>query len=278
MRVEASPPQGRFTLAVADGDAQENYVAFAAGAGITPILCMARAVLESESGASFALFYGNRSAQSVLFKEQLADLKDSFPARFSLHHILSGEARDVDLLHGRLDKNRIKNLVRCGLINPQKTARFFICGPGEMIDNAGHALRELGVEEAKIRYEKFINIGVTIPPKAAAKSPPKKPPKPPTKTSQKSTQIEVILDGTIKRFAMPTDAPNIVDAAAAVGLDLPFSCKGGMCCTCRCKVLHGRVEMAVNYSLESWEIDAGFVLACQSRPLDESVTLDFDSV
>ena len=272
MRVQALPPQGRFTLAAAHNDKgnSKQYAAFAAGAGITPVLSLLRAVLDEPGGGAFTLFYGNTARAGVMFRDDLADLKDRFAGRFQLFHLLSREPQDVELLHGRLDPPRITRLAELGLLRLSATEGFFICGPGDMVANTVQALRALGVAQARIRTERFVNPGVTIT------SP--TPPTHPTDTPHDAARVQVIVDGATRRFSMRTDEPNIIDAAARSGLDLPHACKGGMCCTCRCKVVRGRATMALNYSLEPWELDAGYILACQSRPQTQTLTLDFDSV
>ncbi len=274
MELEALPPQGRFTLAIdPDPRARNRYAAFAAGAGITPVLCMIRAALEGEAASAFTLFYGNATGASVMFKDDLADLKDRFPGRFQLFHLLSREPREIELLHGRLDRKRIQNFARLGLLRPREIDGFFLCGPDRMIETVGETLRELGVARERIRFEKFVNAGVQITPARPAAAAPN-----PSAGARAGARVQVIFDGVTRRFSMDAGAPNIIDAAAGAGIELPYSCKGGMCCTCRCKVVRGRVEMAVNYSLELWELEAGFVLACQSRPASKTLTLDFDSV
>ena len=272
MDIEVMPPQGRFTLTI-DPHARNRYAAFAAGAGITPVLCMIHAALEGETASEFTLFYGNATGESVMFKDDLADLKDRFPSRFQLFHLLSREPLDVELLHGRLDQNRIQNFARLGLLHPAETDGFFLCGPGGMIETVRETLSRLGVPERRIHFEKFINAGVPITPARPAP-----PAHIPPGNAPAGARVQVIFDGVTRRFSMPAGAPNLIAAAAAAGIELPYSCKGGMCCTCRCKVMRGRVEMAVNYSLQPWELEAGFVLACQSRPTSKTLTLDFDSV
>ena len=270
MHIEVMPPQGRFTVTI-DPRTRNTYAAFAAGAGITPVLSMLRAVLEGENASVFTLFYGNSSRDSVMFRDDLADLKDRFANRFQLFHLLSREPQDVELLHGRLDPKRIRRFARLGLLLPAKTDRFFICGPDRMIETTGEALLELGVPKQRIHFEKFVNPGVKIAQDAPADSRQ-------TAALSGGTRVQVIFDGATRHFTMRASEPNIIDAAACAGFELPHSCKGGMCCTCRCKVVSGRVDMAVNYSLEPWELEAGYVLACQSRPQSKTLKLDFDSV
>lgn len=270
MELDVMAPLGRFTAAP-DEKAAGNYVAFAAGSGVTPILSIVKTVLTREPDSVFTLFYGNRDRNSVIFREQLEDLKDRFLQRFTLVHVLSREGQDVDLLHGRLDSERITSFAETGLFDPAAATSFFLCGPGDMIETGRDALEKLGVPSDRVRFELFTTGREGLQPtepmsdRAAA-------------AVSQGVRIETVLDGAVRAFDMESGDTNVVDAAHRQGIELPFSCKGGMCCTCRAKVKEGEVEMATNYSLEPWELEAGFVLACQSRPLTEKVLLDFDEV
>ncbi|MCR9134648.1 MAG: phenylacetate-CoA oxygenase/reductase subunit PaaK [Alphaproteobacteria bacterium] len=270
MALDVMAPLGRFT-AVPDAKATGNYVAFAAGSGVTPILSIVKTVLTREPDSVFTLFYGNRDRNSVIFREQLEDLKDRFLQRFTLVHVLSREGQDVDLLHGRLDAERIRSFAETGLFNPAEATTVFLCGPGNMIESGRDTLEKLGVPSDRIRYELFTtgreDMQLTEPMSDQAAA-----------AVSQGVRIETVLDGAVRAFDMVAGDTNVVDAAHRQGIELPFSCKGGMCCTCRAKVKDGKVEMAANYSLEPWELEAGFVLACQSRPLTEKVFLDFDEV
>jgi len=270
MALDVMPPLGRFTVMPGE-EASGNYVAFAAGSGVTPILSIVKTLLTREPDSVFTLFYGNRDRNSVIFREQLEDLKDRFMQRFTLVHVLSREGQDVDLLHGRLDADRITRFAAAGLFDPQTATRFFLCGPGDMIDTGRTALERLGVPSERIRFELFTtgregldNVAPVSEEAQAAIS--------------RGATIEAVLDGAVRAFQMREGDLNVVDAAHRQGIELPFSCKGGMCCTCRAKVKEGEVEMATNYSLEPWELEAGFVLTCQSRPLTDKVVLDYDAV
>lgn len=270
MELDVMAPLGRFTAA-SDGGAAGNYVAFAAGSGVTPILSIVKTILTREPNSVFTLFYGNRDRNSVIFREQLEDLKDRFLQRFTLVHVLSREGQDVDLLHGRLDADRIMTFAETGLFDPSFATTVFLCGPGDMIESGRGALEKLGVPSDRIRFELFttgregLASAKPMSEQAAA-------------AVNQGVRIETVLDGAVRAFDMEAGDTNVVDAAHRQGIELPFSCKGGMCCTCRAKVKEGQVEMAQNYSLEPWELEAGFVLACQSRPLSEKVVLDFDEV
>jgi len=260
------PPQGRFTALAGP---RHDYVLIAAGSGITPMLSIARTVLAHEPDSTITLVYGNRSTDSIMFREELDDLKDRYLARFSLVHVLSREAQDVELLHGRITGERIAELVRRGLIDAHDADGVFLCGPGAMIEDVSAALKALGVEEDRIRFERFTPADDAPAPRAPSEAA--------RKAAEKGVAIEVVLDGVRKRFTMTDANDTVLDAARAAGIELPYSCAGGMCCTCRCRVVEGTSEMAVNYSLQPWEIEAGFTLACQTRPTGERLVLDFDA-
>jgi ring-1,2-phenylacetyl-CoA epoxidase subunit PaaE len=269
MTLDVMIPEGRF-LAEPHAEVEGNYVAFAAGSGVTPILAIVKTLLEREPKSEITFFYGNRATDSILFRVALEDLKDRFLERFNLIHVLSREEQDVDLLHGRLDAGRIRKLAEAGLFDPAEVNSYFLCGPGDMIGQAKEALAGLGVAPEKIHSEMFVPADGAAPPRAVSKRA--------RETVQRGVHVETLLDGTRRSFEMLEGDGNVVAAAARQGLELPYSCKGGMCCTCRCKVVEGEVEMALNYSLEPWEMAAGFTLACQARPLTGKLVLDFDEV
>lgn len=264
-RIEVMPPDGRF--GVAPGGAHD-YLLIGAGSGITPLIAIASAVLEGEPESTVTLVYGNRDSGSIMFHEALEDLRDRHLTRFRLIHVLSREAQDVDLLHGRIDGERLRAMAASGLIELDRCDGVFLCGPGEMIDSAAEALAELGVSADRIHFERFTPAADAAPATPAsdrAKA-----------AAEAGAQISTILDGATRSFALKDGT--VLEAAHAAGLELPFSCAGGMCCTCRCKVVEGEAEMAVNYSLEPWEVEAGYVLACQARPTTKTLVLDFDQV
>jgi ring-1,2-phenylacetyl-CoA epoxidase subunit PaaE len=256
-------PDGRFGLPDAAGP--RVIAAFAAGSGITPILSIMRAVLANEPDSRFFLFYGNRSTASIMFRQQIEDLKDRYLSRLSVFHVLSREQQDVPALNGRLDADKLGVLLRA-VLPAALIDQALICGPRTMIEALPGALTGLGVAADRIHVERFT-------PSAGGRraAPVVEPGTPP------ACIATVIRDGA--RFDIPVAADEaLIDAAIRAGRDLPFACKGGMCCTCRAKVVEGRVDMAVNYSLEPWEIAAGFVLTCQSRPVTDRVVVDFDQV
>ncbi len=269
MSLDVMTPEGRF-VAEPQAEIEGEYVAFAAGSGVTPILSIVKSLLEREPHSRVTFFYGNRSTASIIFRTALEDLKDRFLERFRLVHVLSREAQDIDLLHGRLDADRIKQLAKVGLFDPATVDAYFLCGPGDMIEQAKEALGGLGVAAETIRAEMFLPADGAEAPRAASRRA--------QETARQGATIETVLDGARHSIEMVEGDDNVVAAAARQGLELPYSCKGGMCCTCRCKVVEGEAEMATNYSLEPWEQEAGFVLACQARPLTEKLVLDFDEV
>ena len=261
--IDVSPPEGRFTVPLR-ASAARSYVAIAAGSGITPILSLIRSVLAREPKSRFFLLYGNRTGRDIIFAEELARLKDRHLDRFSVTHVLSREAQDVPALNGRLDPDHIRRLLPA-LVPVAAIDRAFLCGPEAMMDGAAATLAELGLPPDRILREYFLagEGGHAAPPVEVAPTP--------------ATIAAIIIDGRRHEIPVPENTP-IIDAAIAAGLDLPYSCRGGMCCTCRARLIDGRAEMAVNYSLQQWEIDAGFILTCQARPLTPRLTLDYDAV
>ena len=260
-------PEGRFHRALQPGG-QGRYALFAAGSGITPVISVARTLLASEPESEVALFYGNRTAGDVIFREVLDDLKSRHLGRFSVLHVLSGEDQEVPLCHGRIDAARTQALMEA--FGPAETLdEALVCGPGDMAEAVPGALIAAGMPASRIRTERFTgNPGQIIAPQTVAAE----------ERAAGAAEVTVVLDGARRRFAMSFDGERIIDAGRRHGLDLPFSCKGGMCCTCRARLVSGRVDMLQNYSLERWELEAGFVLTCQSRPLTREVVLDYDAL
>ncbi|MGB3314709.1 MAG: 2Fe-2S iron-sulfur cluster-binding protein [Albidovulum sp.] len=259
-RVQVMPPEGRFIWR-----GETDVLLIAVGSGITPMMAIAAAVLET--GGQVTLVYGNRSVETIMFRAALDALKDRYLERFTMIHILSRGAQDVDVLNGRIDAAKIATLSAARGIDLKAAKGVFLCGPGGMIDEVTAALTAEGAAPDRIHQEHFIQSGEAprAPSRAAAKA------------AADSVTVEVLIDGRRRQFRYEEHDTGIIDAAQRQGVDLPWSCHGGMCCTCRCKVIGGRAEMAVNYSLEPWELEAGFVLACQSRPLTDKLTLDFDA-
>ncbi len=262
--LEAMPPFGQFHASI-DPQARKTYLGFAAGSGITPILSILRATLEHEPQSHFLLFYGNRRQSTTMFIDDLYALKNRFPERLELVFLFSREEQEFEIFHGRLDAAKVRELIDafCAGLEPDEA---FVCGPDTMIDTVSGVLGDLGLAADAIHIERYGAPRRAPQPAAAA----------PVDAAAGDASVTVIMDGHRKSFTMPHDGDSIVDAAARHGIELPYSCKGGVCATCRTKVVAGEVRMDANYGLEPWEVDKGFVLACQSHPLSESVTLDYD--
>jgi len=263
--LDVMTPTGRFGVVPAPDQAR-LYVGFAAGSGITPILSIIKGVLVREPSSRFFLFYGNRSTGGMLFREALEELKDRFIERLSVFHVISGEEQDIPILHGRLDGEKVKLLLR-SLVPAESVDHVFICGPLGMSEDIEATCRALGIAENRIHVERFVSeFGGKPRPKAVVQE--SAPPK---------ALAALIIDG--KRREVPVaDGEAILDAALRAGVDLPFACKGGMCSTCRARLVEGDAQMEVNYSLEPWELAKGFILTCQARPLTDRVVVDYDHV
>ena len=263
--IDVMTPTGRFGL-LARSETSRIYAGFAAGSGITPILSIVRGILQREPESRFFLFYGNRSTADMLFRTALEELKDRHLGRLSVFHVLSQEEQDIPVLNGRLDGARAR-LLLTHVVPASLVDDVFICGPLGMSEAVEAACVELGVPPARVHVERFVSeFGGKPRPKAPAPMP-----------DAPSRRAALIVDG--KRREVPVrDGEAILDAALRAGLDLPYACKGGMCSTCRAKVVEGIVTMDVNYSLEPWEIEAGFVLTCQAHPTTGHVMIDYDQV
>jgi ring-1,2-phenylacetyl-CoA epoxidase subunit PaaE len=263
--LDVMTPTGRFGVAHAPDQAR-LYVGFAAGSGITPILSIIKGVLAREPQSRFFLFYGNRTADGMLFLEELEELKDRFLQRLSLFHVISGEEQDIPILHGRLDGDKVRVLLR-SLVPAASVDHVFICGPMGMSEDIEATCRAIGIADEKMHVERFVSeFGGKPRPKAVVA--PGTPPK---------AMASLIIDG--KRREVPVaEGEAILDAALRAGMDLPFACKGGMCSTCRAKLVEGEAAMDVNYSREPWELKAGFILTCQARPCSDKVVVDYDHV
>ena len=275
--LEVLPPNGSFTPREA-APAAGTYVAFAAGCGITPVLSVIRALL-ARPGPRVILFYGNTAGARAMCLEELLALKDRYLERLSLHFVMTREPQEVALYNGRIDAPRVRQLAQA-LFPPREVSEYFVCGPGDMIEQVSSTLRELGVEPARIHAEHF-TVATTESAAAAqslqppAESPPAERPAA-VPADSGSAEVTVIMDGRRRSFTMQQEQDTVLDAAARAGLDLPFSCRAGVCSTCRTKVIRGEVEMAQNYALEDWELEQGYVLACQSRVKSPVLELDYD--
>ena len=264
--IEAMPPMGRFHTDL-DPAAARQYLGFAGGSGITPVLSIIRTVLSREPKSQFTLVYANRQISSIMFREELEDLKNSYLGRFSVIHVLEQEGQEIDLFTGLVDAGKMKALFT-HWIDAKAVDTAFICGPEPMMLAIAASLREHGLSDAQIKFELFAS---GQPGRAKVKA-----------VSQTAvapgsgTQATVTLDGTTRSFEMPRQGQSILEAALAADLDAPYSCKGGICSTCRCKVLEGEVEMLINHALEDYEVRAGYVLSCQAHPLSDRVVVTYD--
>jgi ring-1,2-phenylacetyl-CoA epoxidase subunit PaaE len=260
------PPEGRFTVKKRRA---LHRVGFAAGSGITPILSIAASTLEEQTQSKFTLVYGNRRMNSVMFNEALQDLKDRYPDRFTMIHVLSRQAQEVDLLQGRIDGAKVRALVDT-LLPAASMDEVFVCGPEAMIEATEQALLEAGVAAGRIHTERFASSPAVA---ATVQGNTDKAGNTPAATH--AVALTLVLDG--KQHDLPL-APHehVLDAALNAGLDLPYSCKAGVCCTCRCKVLEGSMTMDKNFTLDASEMAQGFVLSCQARAATQRVVLSFD--
>jgi ring-1,2-phenylacetyl-CoA epoxidase subunit PaaE len=274
--LEVMAPTGKFYTELNPLNSK-RYLAFAAGSGITPVLSLLKTILATEPGSHFTLIYGNRHRPSIIFREQLEALKNRYMRRLSIHHILSREKMDTLLNQGRIDAAKCEAL-SARLIDLSQTDEIFVCGPGEMIFTVKSWLEQKEVEEKKIHFELFHTPEEKTAHSGGVKERRKeKDWEPGPFLSGKVSRVTVKSDGISYDFSLPFEGEAILDAALQQGADLPFACKGGVCCTCRARLLEGKVEMEVNYALEAEELAAGFILTCQSHPRSERVIVDFDT-
>ncbi len=265
--LEVMPPMGKFTPHNADHK-QKHYLAFASGSGITPIMSIMKTVLETEPTCNFTLVYGNRSRTSVIFREAIEALKNTYMDRLRLYHVLSREYMEVPLFSGRIDADRCREFCRI-LIDVQTVDEAFLCGPESMVLGVRDELLQLGLNPDHVHIELF-----TSPDQAKPKA--DQLVKEARGSQGPSSKVSITLDGTTFDMDVPFEGETILDAALRHGADLPYACKGGVCCTCRALVTEGEIAMDVNYSLEHYEVEQGFVLTCQSHPRTERVIIDFD--
>lgn len=263
--LDIMPPNGKFSPSLNDEN-KKHYAAFAAGSGITPVISIIATTLATEPNSSFTLVYGNQSRSSIIFKEALEALKNKYINRLSIYHILSREKTDADINYGRIDAAKCEQIF-AKLLDINSVDEFFLCGPQEMSACVHDALVQRGIDSTKIRQELF-----TVTQKTGKR---KEQQITATQDSPKS-RITVRIDGMETSFDLAYDSDPIMDAALHEGMELPYACKGGMCCTCKAKLVEGEVEMEVHYGLEHDEIAAGFILTCQSHPKTPVVVVDFD--
>jgi ring-1,2-phenylacetyl-CoA epoxidase subunit PaaE len=258
--IDVMTPEGRFHTPLDAGQAR-HYVAFVAGSGITPVLSLVRTTLASEPKSRFTLVYGNRRLSATMFHEALWELKDRYLARFALYNVFSREEQEAELLNGRIDAAKARAFLE-RLIPADDIDEAFVCGPASMIDEVEGALLAAGVPRNHVHVERFGVPGAAVAPV--------------DDTEAAEARVTLIVDGVRREIDFHRGQHSILEAGRAAGIDLPFSCKGGMCSTCRARLLDGEVKMAKNYALEPHEVASGFVLTCQSYPLTERVVISFD--
>jgi ring-1,2-phenylacetyl-CoA epoxidase subunit PaaE len=264
--LEAMPPMGNFHTPL-NPDAAKHYLGFAGGSGITPVLSIIKTVLAAEPKSSFTLVYANRQISTIMFREELEDLKNRYLGRLSVLHVLESEAQEIDLFTGRVDGEKCAALFRKWIDLPSIDTAF-ICGPEPMMLAIAGALKEHGLADSQIKFELFASgqpgrAKQRVASTAAA-------------TSNSTAEATITLDGAARTFRMPKEGMSLLDAALEASLDAPYACKAGVCSTCRAKVLEGEVEMAVNHALEDYEVRQGYVLTCQCFPLSDKVVVSYD--
>lgn len=263
--IDVMPPTGNFNARVSDG-ARHN-LAIAAGSGITPVISIIKQTLASVPDSTFTLVYGNRNRNSIIFFEELEGIKNKYLHRFNFINVLSREITDSPIHHGRINAEKLQALG--ALIDYRKMDNIYLCGPEALIFGSSEYFLQQGIPKSKIHFELF-----TVPGETAAE---KRKTKTDAAADGKMSKISIRLDGRTFDFRLAQNAESILDAALAQGADLPYACKGGVCCSCRAKVVEGKVDMDVNYALEEEEVAAGFVLTCQSHPRTDTVVIDFDA-
>lgn len=262
--LEVTVPLGHFNVPHA-GAGRRHCVGFAAGSGITPLLSIVKSTLAAELASEFTLFYGNRASGTVMFREELAAIKDRNLERFNLVHVLSREPQDIPLLHGRIDRERADALL-AHWVDLDDVDAVYVCGPNGMMQAVAEALKSRGFPEAKMRIERF---AASIPQHEHRVARPAEP-------GHTECEVTVVQDGVTRSFVLEKGKESLLEAGLAAGLELPYSCKGGVCSTCRAKLVAGEVDMDVNFALEDYEVARGFVLTCQSYPVSDKVTVDYD--
>ncbi len=263
--LEVMAPHGSFCWHF-EQEARRDYVAFAGGSGITPVLSLVKTALAAEPKSRFTLFYGNRNSMGVMFLEEIAGLKDRYVDRLQVFHFLEEEEEEIELFNGRLDRAKADEILST-LVRPANIDAFFICGPGPMMDAIEEALIAKGVDKPRILIERFTTGPLSAAQAAAARE---------LEEKAAGLKMRVTLNGRRVTVAFDPEKHSILDNVRAAGLPAPFACKGGVCATCRAKVTEGEVSMKVNYGLSAEELAEGYVLTCQSTPLTEGVALTYD--
>ena len=267
--IDVMPPQGDFNTPLS-ADNAKKYMCICAGSGITPILSIVKSILSSEPESQVTLLFGNKNSSTIMFKDDLGFLKNRYLTRFNWLNILSREEQDTDILFGRLDNKKGSQLQASHLIDIPGSDEFFLCGPESMISEVSRGLRSSGVDEAHIHYELFFasaEDAQAVVEKHHARA---------AQYAGQQAELMVTVGGRSSRFKLAADGENILDAALNNGADLPFSCKGGVCATCKAKLVEGEVEMDLNHALSDSEVAEGFILTCQSHPVSDRVVVDFD--
>jgi ring-1,2-phenylacetyl-CoA epoxidase subunit PaaE len=263
--LDAMPPMGNFHAPI-DVAAQRDYLGFAGGSGITPVLSILKTVLAREPGSRFTLVYANRSVSSIMFREELEDLKNIYLGRLSVLHILEQDGQEIDLFTGRIDDAKLAALFT-HWIDAASIDTVFICGPEPMMLTIAAGLKARGLAEERIKFELFAS---GQPGRARHKAQSR------VADSAEACEATVTLDGSTRSFRMPKRGESLLDAALAQQIDAPYACKAGVCSTCRAKILEGEAEMAVNHALEDYEVRQGYVLTCQCYPLTDRITVSYD--
>ncbi len=262
--IDSMPPQGSFTCNL-QADHKGEYLLIAAGSGITPIMSILTSMLEQEADSKVTLIYGNRATSSVIFREELEDLKNEYMNRLNVIYVMSREQQDIDLFNGRIDGDKITGLLD-KWIHPARISEAFICGPEDMTKQSQQALLDAGLKSEKVHIELFGTVTAGSARRQVEVDP----------ANAEMVEVSMTSDGHTRTFEMAKNAVNVLEAGIEAGADLPWACKAGVCSTCKCKVLEGEVEMDVNHALEDYEIKDGYVLSCQSYPITKKVVLDFD--
>ena len=269
--VEVMPPQGDFTLKTFDSESSKNYMLLAAGSGITPILSLIKSILGREPNAHITLVYGNQKTLTMMFKEELSFIKNRYLTRFNWVNIMSQEDQGTDLLNGRIDNKKGYQLQKQKVIDINTTDEAFICGPESMISEVSRGFRIEGLAEDQIHYELFASSSEDaqlVLDKAKSRVQ--------EYGENRTSKVTVVADGRSNNFDLASVGANILDAGMANGVELPYSCKAGVCSTCKAKLIKGKVDMDIDHGLEQHEIDAGYILTCQSHPITDEVIVSFD--
>ena len=263
--IDVMAPSGNFGVDV-NSEGSKNYIFFAAGSGITPVLSMIKTHLKAESSSSCKLFYVNKTAKSIIFKETLEQLRNTYFGRFEIYYFLTKERRDIELFNGRFDNEKMQVLTKTFIDIPD-TNEVFLCGPEKMVNFVSEYLINAGLSKELVHYELFVTGLSEEDIKRAERL---------AKQNVEGVEVTIVDGGKEFAFTMTKDYDNILDAALGAGADLPFACKGGVCSTCKCEVKEGEVEMKINYALDDKEVSQNLVLSCQAVPTTEKVVVDFD--